>query len=62
MRHKCLNALGLSSANATDADIKKAYKRMSLLYHPDRNSLPSALEKMKAINNAFEHLTGKNND
>jgi len=61
MRLKCLRALGLTSV-ATDADIKKAYKHMSLLYHPDRNSLPSALEKMKGINNAFEYLTGKNKD
>jgi len=47
---------------ASEADIKKAYKRLSLLYHPDRNPLPSALERMKAINNAFEYLTGKHED
>jgi len=57
---KSIRCLGLSvSANPSADDIKKAYRRLALLYHPDKNPLPSALLKMKAINVAFEYLTGK---
>ena len=59
-RMKSLRALGLLPANDTVVEIKAAYKRMSLLYHPDKNSSSSALEMMKAINIAFEYLTNKN--
>lgn len=33
--------LGLQ-AGATDADIKKAYRKLSILYHPDKNPDPGA--------------------
>uniref|UniRef100_A0A6C0B7R3 J domain-containing protein n=1 Tax=viral metagenome TaxID=1070528 RepID=A0A6C0B7R3_9ZZZZ len=49
-------ALGLSKdANATD--IKKAYRKLSLQYHPDRNSSEEAIVKMHAINSAYEILS-----
>ena len=35
-------------------DIKKAYKRLALMYHPDRN--PSSEEKFKQINEAYSFL------
>jgi len=58
---KSLRCLGLSStSNPSSEDIKKAYRRLALLYHPDKNPLPSALLKMKVINCAFEYLTSKN--
>ncbi|XP_062593633.1 chaperone protein DnaJ-like, partial [Saccostrea cucullata] len=38
----------------SQADIKKAYKRASIKYHPDKN--PAGLEMMKAINEAYETL------
>ena len=57
---KSLRCLGLSSLeNPSTDDIKKAYRRLALLYHPDKNPLPSALLKMKAINLAFEYLSSK---
>ena len=47
--------LGVSE-NATRDDIKKAYRGLSLKYHPDRNPLPDATEKFKLINEAYEIL------
>jgi len=42
-------------ADATE--IKKAYRKLSLQYHPDRNPDPEATEKYKAINEAHEILS-----
>ena len=36
--------------------IRAAYRRLSLLYHPDRNPSPEATEMMAAINYAYEVL------
>ena len=47
--------LGLNP-NATDDDIKKAWKQLALKYHPDRNLGKDTTEKMKAINNAKDLL------
>lgn len=38
--------------SATSADIKKAYRRLSLKYHPDKNSAPDASEKFAEIGTA----------
>lgn len=40
--------LGLS-LGATQVDIRKAYKRMSLTYHPDKAPGPDAEEKFNAV-------------
>lgn len=45
--------------NASDSDIKKAYRRKSLHYHPDRNPNVDASEKMKQINEAYNTLSDK---
>jgi DnaJ-class molecular chaperone len=42
---------------ATETEIKKAYRTMSLKYHPDRNHDADATEKYKAINEAYEILS-----
>ena len=42
--------------DANEADIKKAYRSLSLKYHPDRNKEPEAVEKYKKINEAYETL------
>jgi curved DNA-binding protein len=46
--------LGVKRA-ATDADIKKAYRRLAMKYHPDRNpgKEKEATEKFKEINEAY---------
>ncbi|GIW64129.1 MAG: chaperone protein [Patescibacteria group bacterium] len=48
--------LGVSK-NATDEEIKAAYRRQALKWHPDRNKSPEATEKFKQINQAFEVLS-----
>lgn len=47
--------LGISK-NATDVEIKDAYRKQALKWHPDRNKSPEATEKFKEINKAFEVL------
>ncbi len=43
--------------NASDADIKKAYHRLVMKHHPDKNpGDKSAEEKFKEVNNAFDIL------
>lgn len=43
--------------DATDAEIKKAYRRLALEWHPDRNKSPEASDRFKKINEAFEVLS-----
>ncbi|XP_034482820.1 dnaJ protein homolog 1 [Drosophila innubila] len=50
--------LGLSRT-ANDEEIKKAYKRMALKYHPDKNDHPQAAEHFQEIVAAFEILSNK---
>lgn len=50
---EALNIFGLSG-ELTEQDIKKAYKKAALKYHPDRN--PLGAELMKAVNSAFDFL------
>lgn len=47
--------LGVSK-NASATDIKKAYRKLALEYHPDRNKSKEAHEKFKEINKAYEVL------
>ena len=42
--------------SATDAQIKKAFKELSLKYHPDRTQDPKAQKKYTKIVNAYEIL------
>lgn len=43
--------------NATKDEIKKAYRKLVLQYHPDRNKSPDAEEKFKEISEAYAVLS-----
>ncbi|XP_033736216.1 uncharacterized protein LOC117324458 isoform X2 [Pecten maximus] len=56
-RQKYLEVFELDT-NATDEDIKKAYKKLALMYHPDKNlNDPDATQKFQELSKAYLELT-----
>jgi molecular chaperone DnaJ len=43
--------------SADAADLKRAYRKLAMEYHPDRNQSTDAAEKFKEINQAYEVLS-----
>jgi len=58
MSKSLYETLGVNE-NATESEIKKAYRKMARQYHPDVNKSPEAEEKFKEINAAYEVLSDK---
>lgn len=48
--------LGISK-DATEKEIKQAYRALSMKYHPDKTSAEDAVDKMKQINEAYSVLS-----
>ena len=52
------STLGVNK-NASEDEIKSAYRQMAKKYHPDLNKTPEAAEKFKEINEAYSVLSDK---
>ena len=50
--------------NSNENDIKKAYKKLAMKYHPDRNldNKDEASKKFKEVSDAYQILSSNNNN
>ena len=55
-KRDCYDVLGITKSSSKD-EIKKAYRKLALKYHPDKNKEASAAEVFKRINEAHTVLS-----
>ena len=46
--------------NATDEEIRRAFRKLAFKYHPDHNQEDKTGEKFKEVNEAYEVLSDPN--
>ena len=51
--------LGISSS-ANEKEVKRVYRKLAMIYHPDKNSAPNAKEKFVEVHDAYEVITNPN--
>ena len=49
------------SQNASECEIKNAFRKKPMQAHPDKNKAADAEEKFKEVNKAYEVLSDQNN-
>lgn len=57
-KKRCYDILGVNT-QATDDEVKKAYRKLAMLHHPDKGGDE---KKFKEITEAYENITNKNFD
>ena len=51
-----LRILGIDNMYASEEEIKKAFRKMAMKYHPDRCSDPKAAQYFNTVRQAYEQL------
>lgn len=59
---QCLQVLELPQSGATQKEVRSAYRRLALIWHPDKNPSPEANERFRKIDEASKHLKSLGGD
>ena len=51
-------ALGVAR-NASESEIRKAYRKLARKFHPDVNKDPGASDRIKQVNEAYDVLSNR---